>query len=88
VSNKVAPKPGNPPERIWGIIPSVISGYAILNFITLAFGKTSLLTFNVNTPNQGLISSYLLVIFIVVVVAIVVGLIAASSKKSSPPKKS
>lgn len=88
VSNKMAPKPSGPPERIWGIIPSVISGYAILNFITLAFGKTSLLTFNVNTPNQGLIGSYLLLIFIVVVVAIVVGLISASSKKSSPPKKS
>ena len=88
VSNKVAPKPGNPAERIWGVIPAVISGYAILTFITTAFGKAALLKFNVDTPSQGLISGYLLVIFVVVVVAIVVGLIAASSKKSSPPKKS
>ena len=88
LSQRLSPKPANPAERIWGIIPAVISGYAILNFITLAFGKTSLLTFNVDTPNQGQISGYLLLIFVVVVVAVVVGLIAASSKKSSPPKKS
>jgi drug/metabolite transporter (DMT)-like permease len=87
VSQKIAPKPANPAERIWGVIPAVISGYAILYFITQASGKTSLLTFNVGSPNQDLSSGSLLVIFVVVVVAIVVGLIAAGSKKSSPPKK-
>ncbi|GAC1385491.1 MAG: hypothetical protein NVS4B7_08890 [Ktedonobacteraceae bacterium] len=87
VSQRVAPRPAGTPEHIWGIIPGVIAGYAILTFITAAFGKTSLFTVDVNTPNQNLISSYLLVIFIVVVVAIIVGLVAASSKKSSPPKK-
>ena len=84
ISYRVAGKPGGTPERIWGVIPAVISGYAILTFVTAAFGKTSLFTVDVNTPNQNLISSYLLVIFIVVVVAIIVGLVAASSKKKSP----
>lgn len=89
VSFRVAPKAASTPERVWGVIPSVISGYAILTFVTTAFGKTSLFTVNVNTPNQNLISSYLLVIFIVVVVAIIVALIAASSKKkpAAPPAK-
>jgi uncharacterized membrane protein required for colicin V production len=81
ISQKVSPKPAGPPERIWGIIPGVISGYAILTFLTAALGKTSLFSVNVNTPNQGLIGSYLLVIFIVVVVVVIVALIAASSKK-------
>ncbi len=86
VSRRVAPKPAGTAERIWGVVPAVISGYAILTFITNAFGKTSLFTVNVNTPNQNLISSYLLVIFIVVIVAIIVALVAASSKKKEPPK--
>jgi lysylphosphatidylglycerol synthetase-like protein (DUF2156 family) len=86
VSNRVSPKPSSTAERVWGLIPAVISGYAILTFVTAAFGKTSLFTVNVNTPNQNLISSYLLVIFIVVIVAIIVALIAASSKKKEPPK--
>src|SRR5439155_26834964 len=72
MSQKLAPKPGNPAERIWDVIPAVISGYAILTFITTTFGKAALLKFNVDTPSQGLISGYLLVIFVVVVVAIVV----------------
>ena len=87
VSQRVAPKPGNTPERIWGVIPGVILGYALLNFVTAAFGKTSLFTVDVNTPNQNLIGSYLLVIFVVVVVAIIIALIAASAKKAAPPKK-
>lgn len=87
VSQRVAPKPAGTPERIWGLIPGVISGYAILTFVTAAFGKTSLFTVDVNTPNQNLIGSYLLVIFVVVVVAIIVALIAASAKKALPPKK-
>ena len=87
VSYRVAGKPASPAERVWGLIPGIIAGYAILTFITAAFGKTSLFTVNVNTPNQNLISSYLLVIFVVVVVAIIVALVAASAKKASPPKK-
>src|SRR5947209_9372395 len=89
VSSRVAPKPTVPAERIWGLIPAIIAGYAILTFITAAFGRTSLFTLDVNTPNQGVISSYLLVIFVVIVVAVIVALIAANAKKkSSPPKKS
>ncbi len=87
ISLRVAPKAANAAERILGIIPAVISGYAILTFVTAAFGKTALFTVGVNTPNQSLISSYLLVIFIVVVVAVIVALIAASSKKKAPAKK-
>lgn len=88
VSLRVAPKPTTPPERIWGIIPGIIAGYAILTFATAAFGRTSLFTVDVNTPDQNLISSYLLIIFVVIIVAVVVALVAASSKKSSsPPKK-
>ena len=88
ISFRVAPKAVNAAERILGVIPAVISGYAILTFVTAAFGKTALFTVGVSTPNQSLIGSYLLVIFVVVVVAVIVALIAASSKKKAPAKKS
>lgn len=86
VSRRAAPKPSSTAERIFGIIPAVISGYAILTFISNTFVKTSLFTFNVNTPNQTLVSSYLLVIFIVVVMAVIVALVAASTKKKPAGK--
>jgi len=90
VSNRAAPKAASTAEHILGVIPGVVAGYAILNFATNSLGQTSLFTLNVNTPNQNLISSYLLVIFIVAVVAIIAGLIAASTRKkggATTPKK-
>lgn len=87
VSAKAMPRPANPAERVWGIIPAVITGYAILTFITTAFGRAALFTVNVNTPNQNLIGSYLLIIFVVIIVAVIVALITASAKKSPPAKK-
>jgi uncharacterized membrane protein required for colicin V production len=90
VSLKAASKAATPSEHILGVIPGVVSGYAILSFITSAAGGAPLYTFDVGAPSQDMISSYLLVIFIVAVVAVVAGLIAASTKKKSPappPKK-
>jgi hypothetical protein len=86
VSRRAAPSPCNTAERVFGLIPGVISGYAILTYITNTYVKTSLFTFNVNTPNQTLVSSYLLIIFIVVVIAVIVALVAASAKKKPAGK--
>ncbi|HVB61836.1 MAG TPA: hypothetical protein VNE61_11625 [Ktedonobacteraceae bacterium] len=90
VSLRAAPKATTSAEHILGVIPGVVGGYAILSFVTNALGKTPLFSLDVSTPNQNLISSYLLVIFIVAVVAIIAGLIAASGKKKGgapTPKK-
>ncbi len=90
VSLRAAPKATTPAEHILGVIQGVVGGYAILSFVTNALGKTPLFSLDVSTPNQNLISSYLLVIFIVAVVAIIAGLIAASGKKKGgapTPKK-
>jgi hypothetical protein len=86
VSRRAAPPVSGSAEHIFGIIPAVISGYAILTFISNTFIKSSLFTFNVNAPNQTLVSSYLLVIFIVVVVAVIVALVAASARKKPAGK--
>jgi hypothetical protein len=90
VSTKVMPKATLAPDRLWGIIPGIISGYAILTFFTNALSKASLFQLNVNTPTQSLIGSYLLVVFIIIVVVVILALISASAKKSSSggaPKK-
>jgi hypothetical protein len=86
VSRRAAPSPSSAAERVFGIIPGVISGYAILTFVSNTFIKTAFFTFNVNTPNQTLVSSYLLIIFIVVVVAVIVALVAASTWKKPAGK--
>ena len=82
VSTKVMPKPATTPDRLWGLIPGIISGYAILTFFTNVLNKSLLLQLNINPPNQNLIGSYLLVVFIVVVVVVILALISASAKKS------
>ncbi len=89
LSYRIAPKASTSAEHIWGVIPGVIAGYAILTFVTAAFGGSSLFSVNVVPPTQSLISSYLLVIFIIMVVAVIVGLIATSARKkaSSASKK-
>lgn len=88
VSARVMPKPASAPDRLWGLIPGIISGYAILTFFTNAINisslnKSSLFQLNVNPPNQNLIGSYLLVVFIIIVVVVILALISASAKKSS-----
>lgn len=83
VSSKVMPRATLAPDRLWGIIPGIISGYAILTFFTSALSKASLFQLNVNTPNQSLIGSYLLVVFVIIVVVVILALISASAKKGS-----
>jgi uncharacterized membrane protein required for colicin V production len=89
VSNRVAPKPSGPPEKLFGIIPGIIGGYAIMTFLSNALSNSSLLRVDVYTPTQNLIGSYLLVIFIIIVVVVILALISASAKKSggATPKK-
>ncbi len=89
VSVRVAAKPAGTPEKLFGVIPGIIGGYAIMTFLSKALSNSSLLRVDVHTPDQNLIGSYLLVIFIIIVVVIILALISASSKKSggASPKK-
>lgn len=87
VGNRAFPPPSNPSDRIMGAIPSIVSGYAIISYITNAFSRTPLITIGVNTPSQSLLSSYMLVIFVIAVILAIVGLVVANTRKSAPPKK-
>lgn len=67
-------------ERFLGIIPAIITGFAII--LAPAFAGGSLFTVVVQPLQRNLVGNYLLAIFIVAVVALVVGLISASVRKS------
>jgi drug/metabolite transporter (DMT)-like permease len=88
IGNKVMPKAVTPADRILGVIPAVISGFAVVFFINSYFSRTqngsSLFTLAVETPNP---SQYIVVIFVIAVVAVIIGLVAASVKKSGGAKK-
>jgi hypothetical protein len=87
VGNKAFPKPAQPAERLLGILPAIISGYFLMLYATSVLAKTSLITFGISTPNQGVVGNYMLIIFVVAVVVIVAALIATSARKSSGGKK-
>ncbi len=81
IGNRAFPKAVSPAERFLGVIPAVITGYALITYVTNVFAKSPLITVGVNTPSQSQIGNYLLIIFVVAVVAIIAGLIAANAKK-------
>lgn len=87
IGNKAFPKPGTPAEHLLGILPAIVSGYFLMLYVTNVLAKTSLITFGVNTPNQGVVGNYMLIIFVIAVVIIVAALIATSAKKSSGGKR-
>jgi hypothetical protein len=87
IGNKAFPKATTPADRFLGVIPAIVTGYALITYITNVFAKSPLITIGVNTPSQSLVGNYLLIIFVVAVVAVIAGLIAANAKKSGAGKK-
>ena len=81
IGNRAFPKAVTPADRFLGVIPAVITGYALITYVTNVFAKSPLITIGVNTPSQSLVGNYLLIIFVVAVVAVIAGLIAANAKK-------
>ncbi|HEU5375606.1 MAG TPA: hypothetical protein VFV38_09220 [Ktedonobacteraceae bacterium] len=87
IGNKAFPKPNTPQERLMGILPAVVSGYFLMLYVTNVLAKSPLITFAINTPNQGQVGNSVFVLFLIALVVILAALIAASAKKSSGGKK-
>ncbi len=81
IGNRAYPRPKAPSERVLGVIPAIITGFAII--LAPVFFGGSLFTLAVQPLQLNSLGEYMLVIFVVAVVAIVIGLISASAKKSS-----
>jgi hypothetical protein len=82
IGNKAFPRAATSADRFLGVIPAVVTGYALITYITNVFAKSPLITVGFNTPSQSLIGNYLLIIFVVAVVSVIAGLIAANVRKS------
>jgi hypothetical protein len=84
VGNKVFPQPTTPQERFIGIVPAVISGAFVLEYLSNYFKETAgsaSLKVNMQSPDP---LNYIAVIFVIAVIALVVALIASQRK---PVKK-
>jgi Colicin V production protein len=88
IGNRAFAKPGQPFERIMGIIPGIIAGVAIYTLIANTPIAALLRSINIraSSPDQGVVGSSLLLLFLIVVAVVIIGLISASAKKSAPKK--
>lgn len=93
IGNKAVPaktSAATPTDRFLGIIPGLVTGFFLMNYVTNVFASSPFITFGVNTPSPTVVTNYVPLLFVVAIVAIVAGLVASRVKKSSggaPPKK-
>lgn len=86
VSNRAFPKPTKPEERLLGILPSVVGGYALVYYVSNNLISSSTLLM-IKAPDGSAVGSSLVIIFVIAVVVVVAALVAANAKKPSGGKK-
>jgi hypothetical protein len=62
-------------ERFLGIISGLVTGYAIISYISRLFAANQTISVGVTTPSASNLGSYIVVLVIIALVAIVIGLI-------------
>jgi hypothetical protein len=80
VGNRAFPgKPGSVPTaaHFLGIIPGLVTGYAIISYASHIFAGTQLLSLGVTTPSTASVGNSIVVIVIIAVIALVLGLLTA-----------
>lgn len=91
IGNRAFAKPTTPPERLLGILPSIVSGYALVFFVTTHLvpntATSTTPVVGIAAPNQDAVGGSLVIIVVIAVVVVVAALIASSAKKSPGGKK-
>ena len=64
-------------ERFLGIIPGLVTGYALITYLSHIFSATQSVSLGVATPNPNTVSSYIVVLVIIAIIAIILGLLVA-----------
>ncbi len=82
VGNNAFPSPKTTTERFLGIIPGVISGFAVVSYVSNLFASSPAITFGLNTPNPGSLGSYIFFIFLIALGALLIGLLASRARRS------
>ncbi len=69
--------PGKPGSVFLGVIPGLVTGYAIISYASHIFAGTQTISLGVTTPTPSNVSSYIVVIVIVALIALVLALLTA-----------
>ena len=80
VGNRAFPgKPGSVPtkDHFWGVIPGLVTGYAVITYASHIFAGTQSLSVGVTTPSTTSVGNYIVVIVVVALIALVLALITA-----------
>jgi hypothetical protein len=80
VGNRAFPgKPGSVPTgaHFLGVIPGVVTGYAIISYASHIFAGTQSLSVGVTTPSTTSVGNSIVIVVIIAVIALILGLITA-----------
>jgi hypothetical protein len=74
-----AGKPGSVPtkDHFLGVIPGLVTGYAIISYASHIFAGTEVIQVGVATPSTASVGSYIVVIVVIAVIALILGLLTA-----------
>jgi hypothetical protein len=72
-------KPGSVPtkDHFLGVIPGLVTGYAIVSYASHIFAGTQTLSLGVTTPSTTSVGNYIVVIVVIAVIALILGLLTA-----------
>ena len=80
VGNRAFPgKPGSVPtkDHFLGVIPGLVTGYAIISYASHIFSGTQTIQVGVTTPSTSSVGNYIVIIVVIAVIALVLGLLTA-----------
>jgi hypothetical protein len=80
VGNRAFPgKAGSVPtkDHFWGVIPGLVTGYAIISYLSHIFAGTQSISLGITPPTPSNVSNYIVVIVVVALIALVLALLTA-----------
>jgi hypothetical protein len=67
--------PVTPIDRFIGIIPGLVTGYALISYVSRLFAANPTIAVGVTAPSANSLGNYIVVLVIIAIIAIVLGLI-------------
>ena len=80
IGNRAFPaKPGSIPtkDHFIGIIPGLVTGYALIIYVSHLFAGTQTISLGATTPSPSSLNNYLVALVVIAIIALVVGLLVA-----------
>jgi hypothetical protein len=74
-----AAKPGSvsTADHFLGIIPGLVTGYALISYLSHIFAGNQTVSIGASTPNPSSLGNYIVVLVVIAIVALVIGLLTA-----------